>query len=85
MRKQMKALEEKNVTYMKETMNLQEVGILKFDQNATHIYWLFLLQWSSVMFDYISTAHWQLIQLFYQHILYFIILHLAVPQFIFPN
>ena len=25
MRKQMKALEEKNVTYMKETMNLQEV------------------------------------------------------------
>ena len=26
MRKQMKALEEKNVTYMKETMNLQEVG-----------------------------------------------------------
>ena len=38
MRKQMKALEEKNVTYMKETMNLQEVGILKFDQNATHIY-----------------------------------------------
>ena len=37
MRKQMKALEEKNVTYMKETMNLQEVDILKFDQNATHI------------------------------------------------
>ena len=28
MRKQMKALEEKNVTYMKETMNLQEVDIL---------------------------------------------------------
>ena len=27
MRKQMKALEEKNVTYMKETMNLQEVYI----------------------------------------------------------
>lgn len=27
MRKQMKALEEKNVTYMKETMNLQEVNI----------------------------------------------------------
>ena len=26
MRKQMKALEEKNVTYMKETMNLQEVN-----------------------------------------------------------
>lgn len=26
MRKQMKALEEKNVTYMKETMNLQEVS-----------------------------------------------------------
>lgn len=25
MRKQMKALEEKNVTYMNETMNLQEV------------------------------------------------------------
>ena len=85
MRKQMKALEEKNVTYMKETMNLQEVGILKFDQNATHIYWLFLLQWSSVMFDYISTVHWQLIQFFYQHVLYFIILSLAVPQFIFPN
>ena len=83
MRKQMKALEEKNVTYMKETMNLQEVGILKFDQNATHIYWRFLLQWSSVMFDYISTVHWQLIQLFY-HILYFIILSLAVTQFIFP-
>lgn len=38
MRKQMKALEEKNVTYMKETMNLQEVDILKFDQNAAHIY-----------------------------------------------
>ena len=38
MRKQMKALEEKNVTYMKETMNLQEVGILKFDQNCyTHL------------------------------------------------
>ena len=38
MRKQMKALEEKNVTYMKETMNLQEVDILKFDQNGyTHI------------------------------------------------
>ena len=28
MRKQMKALEEKNVTYMKETMNLQEVKLL---------------------------------------------------------
>lgn len=28
MRKQMKALEEKNVTYMKETMNLQEVNTL---------------------------------------------------------
>ena len=27
MRKQMKALEEKNVTYMKETMNLQEVSL----------------------------------------------------------
>ena len=38
MRKQMKALEEKNVTYMKETMNLQEVDILKCDQNATHVY-----------------------------------------------
>ena len=42
MRKQMKALEEKNVTYMKETMNLQEVEILWFNQNATHTYWLFL-------------------------------------------
>ena len=42
MRKQMKALEEKNVTYMKETINLQEVDILEFNQNATHIYWLFL-------------------------------------------
>lgn len=80
MRKQMKALEEKNVTYMKETMNLQEVDILKCDQNATHVYWLFLLQWSSVMFDYISTVRWQLIQFFYQHVLYFIILSLAVPQ-----
>ena len=38
MRKQMKALEEKNVTYMKETINLQEVDILEFNQNATHIY-----------------------------------------------
>lgn len=67
MRKQMKALEEKNVTYMKETMNLQEVGILWFNQNATHIYWCFLKQWSSIMFDYkyISAVHWQLIQFFH--------------------
>ena len=26
MRKQMKAMEEKNATYMQETMNLEEVG-----------------------------------------------------------
>ena len=41
MRKQMKALEEKNVTYMKETMNLQEVYI---DFSYT--------MWSSLVFDY---------------------------------
>jgi len=33
MRKQMKALEEKNVTYMKETMNLQEVLMARLIEN----------------------------------------------------
>jgi len=36
MRKQMKALEEKNVTYMKETMNLQEVLMARLIENTLY-------------------------------------------------
>ena len=51
MRKQMKALEEKNVTYMKETMNLQEVLATSMIECATEFSWIFhhwiLWEWPS--------------------------------------
>ena len=42
MRKQMKALEEKNVTYMKETMNLQEVHTTSLFKCTNKFSWIFL-------------------------------------------
>ena len=47
MRKQMKALEEKNVTYMKETMNLQEVCPRKFFSFAVmQLKWTIYTTWN---------------------------------------